>query len=125
MLILDEVKVIGKVIWNSKNGKMVGLAMDQRDAPMLEDLTEHAEDDEDERPAEYFLQFLWRDLTLKFDVIGPHYSTVHSMTCAFTIACLMDALDAFQSFGFKVSHILYGGVYHINKHIKGVDSNQP
>jgi hypothetical protein len=27
-LILDEVKVIGKVIWNSKSGEILGLAMD-------------------------------------------------------------------------------------------------
>jgi hypothetical protein len=107
VLILDEVKVMGKVAWNSKNGKMVGLAMDPKDIPTLADLDPDNYEEED-RAAEYFLQFLWRDLTSNFDVIGPHYSTVRTMDCAFTMACLMDALLAFQSFGFKV-----GLFYHL------------
>lgn len=102
VLILDEVKVMGKVAWNSKNGKMVGLAMDPKDAPTLSDLD--PDNSEDVKAAEYFLQFLWRDLTSNFDVIGPHYSTVRTMDCPFTTACLLDALDAFQAYGFKVNY---------------------
>ncbi len=102
VIILDEVKVIGKVAWNSKNGKMVGLAMDPKETPTLSDLDPDLLAAEERKPAEYFLQFLWRDLTSDFDIIGPHYSTVNSMDCAFTVACLLDAVDAFQSFGFKV-----------------------
>ena len=100
VLILDEVKVIGKVIWNSKNGKMVGLAMNPTDAPTFADLDPEEEADQ---AAEYFLQFLWRDLTSDFDVIGPHYSTVRSMDCPFTTACLLDAIDALQAYTFKAS----------------------
>ena len=103
MLILDEVKVIGKVAWNSKNGKLVGLAMEATETPTLADLnpnTNHT----DTGSAEYFLQFLWRDLTSDFDIIGPHYSTQASMDCPFTLACLMETLDAFQAFGFKVQN---------------------
>ena len=73
--------------------------MDPKDAPTLSDLDPEVVNDQ---AAEYFLQFLWRDLTSDFDVIGPHYSTVRTMTCAFTMACLMDALDAFQAYAFKV-----------------------
>lgn len=93
--------MIGKVAWNSKNGKMVGLAMNSKDAPLLADLD--PDNNEEGKAAEYFLQFLWRDLTSDFDVIGPHYSTAHSMDCAFTLACLMDTLDVFQAYGFKVN----------------------
>ena len=108
VLILDEVKVIGKVAWNSKNGKIVGLAMDAKDAPTLTDLDAEIYEEEGQA-AEYFLQFLWRDLTSDFDVIGPHYSTVKTMDCPFTLACLLDAIDAFQPYGFKVSAVVLDG----------------
>jgi hypothetical protein len=92
---------MGKVAWNSKNGKMVGLAMESKDVPTLADLD--PDNEEEGKAAEYFLQFLWRDITSDFDVIGPHYSTVRTMDCPFTLACFRDALDAFQAYGFKVN----------------------
>jgi hypothetical protein len=102
-LILDEVKVIGKVAWNSKNGKLCGLAMDDKQMPFLADLSDSLQ--EQSKPAEYFLQFLWRDLTSDFDIIGPHYSSASTMDAQFTQACLQDALYAFQQYGFKVPTI--------------------
>ena len=99
VIILDEVKVVGKVAWNCGSGKIIGLAMDTKDVPTLADFDET---DDEPKAAEYFLQFLWRDLTSDFDVIGPHYSTQRSMDCAFTLACFTETLDAFQSYGFKV-----------------------
>ncbi len=105
VLILDEVKVIGKVMWNSRNGRMVGLAMDPCISPSLSDL-DPDNIEKEQRAAEYFLQFLWRDVSSSFDIIGPHYSTVRSMDAHFTYACLMDCIDAFQAFKFKVFYIL-------------------
>ena len=58
ILIFDEVKVIGKVAWNEKNGKIVGLAMDPKDAPTFTDLDAEIYE-EDGHADEYFLQFLW------------------------------------------------------------------
>jgi hypothetical protein len=37
------------------------------------------------KPKEYFLQFLWRDLTSNFDVIGPHYSSDTTMDSVFCL----------------------------------------
>ena len=97
VLVLDEVKVIEKVAWHSKTGQMIGLAMDPNEIPCLGDIGA-----EDNRGAQYFLQFLWRDLTSDFDVIGPHYSCDHSVDCNFTLTHTMETINAFQAFGFKV-----------------------
>ena len=105
VIILDEVKVVGKVAWNCKNGKICGLAMEQSQIPFLGDISNEILD-ETRPPAEYFLQFLWRDITSNFDVIGPHYSSSGTMDAAFTEACLQDALYAFQQYGFKVTLML-------------------
>ena len=98
VLILDEVKVIEKVAWHSNSGQMIGLAMDQAEIPILADIGLEKEN----RGAQYFLQFLWRDLTSDFDVIRPHYSCDRSMNCAFTLACTIETIEAFQAYGFKV-----------------------
>ena len=103
VLILDEVKVVGKVAWNSKNGKLSGIVMEEGEYGSLADIYEDLQADDDiPRPAEYFLQFLWRDMSSKFDLIVPHYSTHRTMDTVFIHTCLMDALLALQSYGFKV-----------------------
>ena len=37
------------------------------------------------------LQFLWRDLSSMFDIIGPYYSSAQGFDSKFTMACLQDA----------------------------------
>ena len=96
-------KVVGKVAWNSKNGKLSGIVMEDGEYTSLADIYEDISASEDiPKPAEYFLQFLWRGLTSNFDVIGPHYSSDRTMDNSRVHTCLMDALSAFQVFGFKV-----------------------
>ena len=110
VLILDEVKVVGKVAWNSKNGWISSLAMDSEDFASLKDLykelsnkKEKSSQDCGRETAEYFMQFLWRDLSSDFDIIGPHYSSAATMDAKFTVTCMLDALRAFQSYDFKVN----------------------
>lgn len=67
ILIFEEVKVQGGVAWNSKNNQIIGIAMLSKDLPALHDI--YAALDEDHKICEthYVLQFVWRDLTSKFD----------------------------------------------------------
>lgn len=46
--------------------------------------------------ASYIMQFLWRDLTSAFDVIGPYFSSGKGMECKFVISCLMTTIQAFH-----------------------------
>ena len=106
VLILDEVIVVGKVAWNSKNGKLCGISMGEEECAFVKDIYRDLDNtDKSPEPAEYFMQFLWRDMSSDFDIIGPHYSWKKTMDSNFTHACTMDALEAFQTYNFKV--ILY------------------
>ena len=52
--------------------KITGYAMSPEEIPWLHDVFMTVQDDFDERKTSYILQFLWRDLTSSFDVIGPY-----------------------------------------------------
>ena len=86
---------------------MIGIAMEPHEVPGLADFNTCKDDDAGVQAAEYYLQFLWRDLTSDFDVIGPHFSSSSTMDCSFTVKCLQDTVDAFQSYGFKLSTLLF------------------
>ena len=55
--------------WNSKNMEIIGLAMTAEDMSSLSDVYQILEEDNTKK-TNYVLQFLWRDMTSKFDVIG-------------------------------------------------------
>jgi hypothetical protein len=82
---------------------MSGLAMDADEQITIKDIFKDLDVTGEREPAEYFLQFLWRDWSSKFDIIGPHFPSVKSITAAFMHGCLLDALHAFQMYKFMVS----------------------
>lgn len=59
--------------------------------------------------ASYIVQFLWRDLTSSFDMIGPYFSIGNSMDSSVLQELVMMTLKAFTSYGFKVSILLCDG----------------
>lgn len=68
--------------------------------------------------ASYIMQFLWRDLTSVFDLIGPYFSTGKGMECKFVISCLMTTIQAFQIYGFKTMAVVCDGASTNLKAIK-------
>ena len=109
ILIFDEVRVQGRVIWNSKNNKILGVAMSSADLPCLHDMYSILDEDKKVRETHYILQFVWRDLSSKFDIIGPYYTSSEGFDSAFTMACLQDALFHFEMFNFHVLAIVGDG----------------
>ena len=73
VLIFDEVKVVSSLMWNSRNHQIIGLAMSERDQASLLDIYQVLEDDKRTKMTNYILQFLWRDLTSGFDIVGPYF----------------------------------------------------
>ena len=55
----------------------------------------------------YILQFLWRDLSSNFDLIGPYYTSSDGRR--FTLACLYETMQSLESVGFKVKALICGG----------------
>lgn len=60
------------------NSAIKGYAMSPDELPWLHDVFMSIGEDCDQQKTSYILQFLWRDLTSKFDVIGPYLTCVGS-----------------------------------------------
>ncbi len=109
ILIFDEVKVTGKVKWSSKSNKFYGLEMTKDEFPYLDDIYETLDPEYKPKPAQYMLQFLWRDLTSDFDVVGPYYSTHESFDHKFIISCVMETMRIFHAYDFLVVGLVCDG----------------
>ncbi len=57
----------------------------------------------------YVLQFLWRDLSPDFDLIGPYFTSCAGLDSRFTLACLFETMQSLQSDGFKVKALICDG----------------
>ena len=55
------------------------------------------------------MQFIWRDLTSSFDLIGPYFDSAGSMKSKFVLACMYETLRVLHLYGFKVSVIMCDG----------------
>jgi hypothetical protein len=105
-LIFDEVKVIAKVMWNSKNNALIGYAMTPEEMSSLHDIYLHLDEDGRKLKTNYILQFLWRDVCSAFDVLGPYYTSYTSLEHKFIIACVLDAIQKLHNYGFKTKVII-------------------
>ena len=72
VLIFDEVKVISQLMWNSRSQKLIGLCMNHTEQSSLADVYQLLDGNAAQQTS-YILQFLWRDLTSSFDIIGPYF----------------------------------------------------
>ena len=109
VLIADEVKVAAKLHWNSRDDSVVGHSMTADDMATLRDLYSVLNDDTQTSKADYIMQTLWRDTSSNCDIVGPYYSSCGSFKAKHMIACIMDSLQKFESFGFHVSMIVVDG----------------
>lgn len=57
----------------------------------------------------YIVQFLWRDLTSGFDLIGPYFPVPNSMDSNVLQEFFMLCLKAFTAYGFRVAIVLCDG----------------
>ena len=71
VLIFDEVRVVSRLMWNSRRQRVIGMAMTYEDMACLHDVYQTL--DEKTQSTTYIMQFLWRDLTSSFDIVGPYY----------------------------------------------------
>ena len=83
---------IVQVVWNSKNNRIVGLAMSPDELQSLHDVFQVLEEDSRTQKASYVLQFLWRDISSDFDVVGPHFTSDKSLEAKFLAACVLDTM---------------------------------
>ena len=108
VIIFDEVKVMAKVMINTKNESFIGLAMTEKEMKGLHDIYANLSSGEP-LPAEYVLQFLWRDLSSDFDVIGPYFNLKSTIDHKIVIETVFETMEAFHFFGFKTNALVCDG----------------
>ena len=108
-LIFDEVKVACQLMWNSRNNKLMGLAMTSTDLISLNDIYLLLQRSEGSKQTSYVLQFLWRDLTSSFDIIGPYFTSASTVDSKFVMACVLETVKLFQCHGLKTSVLMCDG----------------
>ena len=109
MLIFDEVHVVSRLMWNSRNQKLVGFAMNHEDMSCLLDVYRIIEKDNKTRNTDQILQFLWRDLTSAFDVVGPYYTGSGSFESKHLVGIVLETMKVFHLFGFNTSVLVCDG----------------
>ena len=101
MLIFDEVKVVCRLMWNSRCQKIIGLAMTPDDLAALQDIYQLIECDAKTQQTSYIImQFLWLDLTSGFDV-GPYFTSSKTFENKTILSCLLESLHNFHVHGFR------------------------
>lgn len=100
-----------------QSNRFTGLASTANDMATLQDVSEELKAPQTVK-ASYIMQFLWRDLTSDFDVIGPYFSSGKGMECKFVISCLMTTIQAFHIYGFKTMAVVCDGASTNFKAIK-------
>ena len=97
-----------KVAWNLKGGGISGFTMAPDELPILHDVYTSAIQSGCQK-ASYIVQFLSRDLTSGYDMIGPYFPVPSSMDSNILQEFFMLCLKAFTVFGFREVIVLCDG----------------
>ena len=57
----------------------------------------------------YILQFLWRDLTSSYDIVGPYFTSLDSVDGKIVLSCVMETVKLFQIHRLNTSLLVCDG----------------
>lgn len=75
----------------------------------LHDIYRMLDDTARTKQTTYVLQFMWRDVSSEFDIIGPYFTSADGLETKFLCACLMETMQVFEAYGFRISAIVCDG----------------
>eukprot|EP00795_Rhopilema_esculentum_P005812 gene5812-11113_t len=91
-----------------KSEQFLGFAMTEEERTDLHDIYKVLISDS-AVPAKYILQYLWRDLTSSYDIIGPYFSLKTTIDHNTMIETLFETMRVFHIFGFETRVIVCDG----------------
>lgn len=107
-VIFDETKVQSKILFDMNGGTVKGFAMTPEELPFLHDIFESVDPSRNIK-ASYILQFIWRDLTSSYSIIGPHFACEKSWDHSFLYDCVMRTVKLFSLYKFRVKVLVCDG----------------
>jgi len=105
-LIFDEVKVACQLVWNSHSHQLMGLAMTSKNLVSLNDVYSLLQKSDASKQTSYILQFLWRDLTSVFDIVGPYFTCSSTVEGKFVLACILESVKVTVSPRLVYSYVM-------------------
>ena len=87
----------------------MGLGMTSKNLSSLNDIYSVLQSSECKKQTSYILQFLWRDLTSEFDIVGPYFTSSPTVESKFVLACVFETVRLFQFHGLKTSLLVCDG----------------
>ena len=72
----------------------------------------------------YIHQFMWRDISSKYDVIRPYFTSSSGLDARLTAACSYETMGAMESVGFRVKALMCDGAswnLSLVKKLRGFD----
>ena len=124
-LIFDEVKVSASIYWNAKSNKFIGHALSPEGMSSLHDVYKEINPSSEIKKASYILQFLWRDITSNYDIIGPYYTSECGLDHKFIMACVLETMHLFSIYGFDVILLICDGASANLKLLKLLCGEEP
>ena len=124
-LIFDEVKVSASIYWNSKSNKFIGHALSPEDMASLHDIYQEIDSGDKIKKASYILQFLWRDVSSNFDVIGPYNTSESGLDHKFIMACVLETIHLLSLYGFHFVLLICDGASANLKLLKLLCGEEP
>ena len=70
------------------------------DMSTLHNANQLVNEDTASKHTSYILQFLWRDLTSSFDVVGPYFTSSNPLESKFIMSCIIQSLHLFYLYSF-------------------------
>ena len=83
--------------------------MTSKDMSSLNDVYRILSEPNSPSQTSYILQFLWRDLTNSYDIVGPYFTSSDSVDGKFVLSCVMETVKLFQIHGLNTSLLVCDG----------------
>lgn len=114
MLVFDEIVIRCGLVYNSKNGKLVGYAIDEHKMASLADVFEmltkdNYVDENESKMSKYILQFMYRPFIGSHDYMGPYYTSHVNIDTRRLHVFVIEAMKFFNDIGFDVDMLICDG----------------
>ena len=101
---------MAKLAWNSRDHKFTGHVMTEEEMSSLCDVYQTLDPERKTACTHYILQTVWRDLSSKYDVLGPYFTSQKGFESKFLIVSIHETMLKFHWYGFHTAVIVVMGL---------------
>ncbi len=104
-----HVQVAAKVVWNSRDNKFIGHIMTEEEMGSLVDVYRTLDPERRTKKTKYVMQTIWRDLSSKFDVLGPYFMSESGFDNKYVTTIVEETMLKLNWYGFCTVGVVCDG----------------